>query len=128
VAVHGPTYRPRTISTTIAKAIPVTVRVALSRRARVTIRRALRARKRMVMQLHVRVADDAGNTRTLTRQIALELRHVDEAAQAGAHRRVEGLARTDGRRVRVLDESRMSDVVRFSTRSSGAVAPVAGSS
>jgi beta-glucanase (GH16 family) len=69
----GPTYRPRAISTTIAKAIPVTVRVALSRRARVTIRRALRARKRMVMQLHVRVADDAGNTRTLTRQIALKL-------------------------------------------------------
>ena len=29
--------------------------------ARVTIRRALRARKRMVVQLHVRVADDAGN-------------------------------------------------------------------
>jgi hypothetical protein len=52
---------------------PRHVRVALSRRARVTIRRALRARKRMVMQVHVRVADSAGNTRTLTRQIALKL-------------------------------------------------------
>jgi len=51
----------------------VTVRLRLSQRARVTIRRALRARKRMVVQLHVRVADDAGNARTLTRQVTLKL-------------------------------------------------------
>ena len=69
----GPTHRPQRISTTIAKGIPVTVRLRLSQRARVTIRRALRARKRMVVQLHVRVADDAGNARTLTRQVTLKL-------------------------------------------------------
>ena len=69
----SPTYRPPRVSTTIARGIPVTVRLRLSSRARVTIRRALRARKRMVAQLHVRVVDDAGNARTLTRQIALRL-------------------------------------------------------
>jgi beta-glucanase (GH16 family) len=69
----GPTHRPRRVSTTIAKGIPVTVRLRLSPRARVTIRRALRARKRMVVQLHVRVADDARNARTLTRDVALRL-------------------------------------------------------
>ena len=69
----SPTHRPRRISTTIAKGVPVTVRLRLSQRARVTIRRALRARKRMVVQLHVRVADDAGNARTLTRQVTLKL-------------------------------------------------------
>lgn len=52
---------------------PVTVRLRLSSRARVTIRRALRARKRMVAQLHVRVVGDAGNARTLTRQVTLRL-------------------------------------------------------
>jgi beta-glucanase (GH16 family) len=69
----SPTYRPRRVSTTIAKGYPVTVRLRLSSRARVTIRRALRARKRMVAQVHVRVVDDAGNARTLTRQVALRL-------------------------------------------------------
>jgi beta-glucanase (GH16 family) len=69
----SPTYRLRRVSTTIAKGSPVTMRLRLSSRARVTIRRALRARKRMVAQLHVRVVDDAGNARTLTRQVALRL-------------------------------------------------------
>ena len=69
----SPTYRPPTVSTTIAKGYPVTVRLRLSSRARVTIRRALRARKRMIAQLHVRVVDDAGNARTLTRQVTLRL-------------------------------------------------------
>jgi len=69
----GATHRPPRISTTIAKGIPVTVRLRLSPRARVTIRRALRGRKRMVVQLHVTVADDAGNARTLTRQVTLKL-------------------------------------------------------
>jgi beta-glucanase (GH16 family) len=69
----GPTYRPAKVSTMIAKGSPVTVRVRLSARARVRIRRALHAHNRMVMQLHVRVADDAGNTRSLRRQLALRL-------------------------------------------------------
>ena len=69
----NPTYQPPRASKTIAKGYPVTVRLRLSSRARATIRRALRARKRMVAQLHVRVVDDAGNARTLTRQVALRL-------------------------------------------------------
>jgi hypothetical protein len=59
--------------TTIAKGIPVTVKLRLSRRTRATIARVLKARERIVMQLDVRVADDAGNTRTLTRQVAFKL-------------------------------------------------------
>jgi len=69
----GPTRRLASVSTTLARGIPVTVRVRLSARTRITIRRALRAHKRMAVQLHVRVVDDAGNTRTLTRQVALRL-------------------------------------------------------
>ena len=69
----GPTRRLASVSTTLARGIPVAVRVRLSSRTRMTIRRALRAHKRMVAQLHVRVVNDVGNARTLTRQVALRL-------------------------------------------------------
>ena len=69
----GPTRRLPSVSTMLARGIPVTVRLRLSPRARVATRRALRARKRMVVQLHVRVVDDADNARTLMRDVALRL-------------------------------------------------------
>ena len=69
----GPTRRLPSVSTTLARGIRVTVRVRLSSRTRMMIRRELRAHKRMGVQLHVRVVDDAGSARTMTRDIALRL-------------------------------------------------------
>ena len=66
------TKHTRAVSTTIAKGIPVTVKLRLSHRTRRAIARALKARKRIVIQVSVSVADDAGNARTLTRQIAFK--------------------------------------------------------
>ncbi|HEV7804879.1 MAG TPA: hypothetical protein VGO80_03615 [Solirubrobacteraceae bacterium] len=69
----GPTRRLAECLDDARRGIPVTVRLRLSSRTRRTIRRALRAHKRMGVQLRVRVVDDAGNARTLTRQVALRL-------------------------------------------------------
>ncbi len=67
------TYRLEAIMATIAEDAHVTVKLKLSGRARRAIRRALRARRRIVVKVDVRVADRAGNLRSLARRIALEL-------------------------------------------------------
>jgi hypothetical protein len=66
-------YSLRAITTTIAKGRSATARLTLSARVRAAVRRALRRGARIVVKLRVSVADAAGNTRTLTRQIRLRL-------------------------------------------------------
>jgi hypothetical protein len=65
------TYTQRVVTRPLAKATRLTVRLTLSKRARVAIGRALRARKRVFVTVRVRVADSAGNVRSLTRRVAL---------------------------------------------------------
>jgi hypothetical protein len=61
------------VTKAIARGAKATVKVRLSTSARIAIRRALRAHRRIVVKLSVRVADSAGNARTLTRQVTLRL-------------------------------------------------------
>jgi beta-glucanase (GH16 family) len=65
------TYKPAAIGTSVAKGQKVTVRLRLSRAARASIGRALRAHKRVFVTVKVRFADGAGNSRSLTRRVAL---------------------------------------------------------
>ncbi|MBW3653257.1 MAG: hypothetical protein KY433_06620 [Actinobacteria bacterium] len=67
------TYRLKAVTTAIAKGAKATVKVKLGGSARARIRRALRAGRPISVQLSVRVADSAGNARTLKRQIRLRL-------------------------------------------------------
>jgi hypothetical protein len=63
------TYRPATVARPIARGGQSTVKLKLSKAARAAITRALRARRKIVLAIGVRVADRAGNARTLTRSI-----------------------------------------------------------
>ncbi|MEY2514655.1 MAG: hypothetical protein QOJ89_2013 [bacterium] len=64
------TYRPAARTAFIAEGANVAVRLRLSRAVRVAISRALRAHARSVLRLRVRVADNVGNARTLTREMS----------------------------------------------------------
>jgi hypothetical protein len=66
-ATYTTAERPKTI----AKGAAATLKLRLSRAARGAGIRALKRRRRVVLKLAVRVADGAGNTRTLTRRLAL---------------------------------------------------------
>lgn len=65
------TYVPSVVVATVAKGAKVTVKLRLSKNARVAIGRALRAGKRIFVTVTARVADSAGNGRSLTRRVAL---------------------------------------------------------
>lgn len=65
------TYVPSVVATTLATGTKVTVRLRLSKNARVAIGRALRAGKRIFVHVNARVADGAGNDRSLTRRVGL---------------------------------------------------------
>jgi beta-glucanase (GH16 family) len=65
------TYRLAATTRAIVRGATVAVRPRLPRGARAAIARAQRAGRRVVVKLRVDVADDAGNARTLTRQVAL---------------------------------------------------------
>jgi hypothetical protein len=67
------TYRLAAVTTNLAKGTTATARLVLSPTLRVAVRRALRAGRRIAVTLRVRVADEAGNGRTLTRQFRLRL-------------------------------------------------------
>jgi beta-glucanase (GH16 family) len=62
-------YTPTARTASVARDARVAVRLRLSRAIRRAIARALRAHARSVARLRVRVADAAGNARTLTREI-----------------------------------------------------------
>jgi beta-glucanase (GH16 family) len=66
-------YAPRAVTTAIAGGARATVRLRLHTRARAAIRRALRAGRRVALRVRVDVADGAGNSRPLTRRVALRL-------------------------------------------------------
>jgi hypothetical protein len=63
----------KVVATTIEQAGRGTLRLSISASARAAIRRALRAGRSIAVKLVVVVGDDAGNTRTLRRQIRLRL-------------------------------------------------------
>ena len=67
------TYRLPASTRTIAEGSKITLRTRLSSSARNAIRRALRARKKVFASFRVRVVDEAGNARMLTRQLRLRL-------------------------------------------------------
>jgi len=58
-------------SQALAQGATATVRLALSPSLRAAVRRTLRGGGRVSVTLRVRVADDAGNTRNVTRQFRL---------------------------------------------------------
>ena len=72
-AAKARTYRLPRSTRTIGEGRTVTIHLSLSSAARRAIRRALRAGKTIVVRFRVSVADEAGNTRTLTRQIRLRI-------------------------------------------------------
>ncbi|MEA2241206.1 MAG: hypothetical protein QOD24_762 [Solirubrobacteraceae bacterium] len=67
------TYRLQPVTAAVATDAPTTARLALPARARSAIRRALTHGRQVVVRARVEVADRAGNTRRLARQIALRL-------------------------------------------------------
>jgi hypothetical protein len=70
-ATRAATYRTAPRPKTIARGAAATLKLRLSRAARGAGIRALKRGRRVVLRLSVRVADGAGNARTLTRRIAL---------------------------------------------------------
>ena len=71
-ATREATYRTTQRPKTIAQGAAATLKLRLSRAARDAGIRALKRGRRVVLKLAVRVADGAGNARTLTRRIALQ--------------------------------------------------------
>jgi hypothetical protein len=67
------TYRLQPVTAAVATDAPTTARLALPASARSAIRRALTRGRHIVVSVRVEVADRAGNTRRLARQIALRL-------------------------------------------------------
>ena len=67
------TYRLPASTRTITEGRKVTLHVRVSSAARKAIARALRARKKVVASFRVKIMDEAGNARTLTRQLRLRL-------------------------------------------------------
>ncbi len=67
------TYTLRAVTKRIALGRRATARPLLSAVRRVAIRRVLRAHRRVVVTIRVRVADAAGNARTVRRQFSLKL-------------------------------------------------------
>jgi hypothetical protein len=65
------TYAPTTVTTAVGKGSRASVRLKLSRNARGGVTRALRAGRHTAMNVHVDVADGAGNTRSLARRVTL---------------------------------------------------------
>jgi hypothetical protein len=65
------THRLKAVTVTIPTGAATTARLALPARTRDAIRRALALGRRIAAKVRVEVADRAGNTRRLTRQIAL---------------------------------------------------------
>lgn len=65
------TYTLRATTKTIAEGAPATLHLRLPARTRRAIRRALLAGRSVAVKVRVRLADHAGNTRTLTRQLRL---------------------------------------------------------
>jgi hypothetical protein len=65
------TYAPTAVTTAVGKGSRGSVRLKLSRNARGGITRALRAGRHTAMNVHVDVADGAGNTRSLARRVTL---------------------------------------------------------
>jgi hypothetical protein len=66
-------HRLRAVTAAVATDAPATARLSLAASARSAIRRALTRGRGIVVMVHVEVADRAGNTRRLARQIALRL-------------------------------------------------------
>jgi beta-glucanase (GH16 family) len=75
------TYTPKAITREIPRGRKVSVKLKLAGGARAAVTRALRARKRSVAKLVVRVADRTGNSRTLSRHVALKLRRPSRTAR-----------------------------------------------
>jgi hypothetical protein len=67
------TYRLKAVTAAVLTRATETTRLALPAQARAAIRRALKRGRHVVVRVRVEVADRAGNTQRLTRQIALRL-------------------------------------------------------